>query len=142
MPIPLEPDPQNITSDYNNILLPYVTDSKINILNNMFGRTLVRVHLIPYTPNVSDVSDVKQRRNKHVSHLPQYKRMSKVSLEKFSENICSICHEGFCMNEYYRTLPLCNHSFHKKCVDKWLKNDISMRCPLCRKSHTPDKISG
>jgi len=143
---------------------------------NFVGRTLVRVHLIPYTPNTrrslsfplrsrhaSDIQSAihrafpsrvlsgngcsdscamsgKQRRNQHVAHLPHYQKLNENTLKKFSDEICPICHEGFKIGEYYRTLPICNHSFHKRCVDRWLRKDIvNMRCPCCRESHTPER---
>jgi hypothetical protein len=143
---------------------------------NFSGRTLVRVHLIPYTPNqrfqvirnnnnlaaniqntinrafpsrVVNLGDrapsaggcysSKQKRNMHVMHLPRYQKFNETTLKKFSEDICSICHGEFALGEYYRTLPICNHSFHKRCVDRWLRRDSeAMRCPLCRTSHTPE----
>jgi hypothetical protein len=49
---------------------------------------------------------------------------------KNSEECCNICLENLRVGEYKRTLP-CNHEFHKKCVDKWMK--IYNNCPMCRK---------
>lgn len=121
-----------------------------NLRNN--PRTLVRVHLIPYnfhnqaftiqnllrndyTGNVS-CGDTNKR-NQHVSHLPKYK--------KITENIkihsdCSICQDNFKQGEYFRTLPFCKHSFHKKCIDRWMRRDEEMRCPLCRETYTPQRM--
>jgi hypothetical protein len=43
-----------------------------------------------------------------------------------NDNTCSICWDKSDYN-YYTT---CNHSFHKKCIDKWLENNNT--CPICR----------
>lgn len=43
---------------------------------------------------------------------------------------CSICLDKFNVGFYKRILE-CGHSFHKKCVDKWLKTHTT--CPICRK---------
>ena len=43
---------------------------------------------------------------------------------------CLICMENYKENEYKRILPLCNHVYHKKCIDKWLKTTAT--CPVCR----------
>lgn len=43
---------------------------------------------------------------------------------------CFICMENYKINELKRKLPSCNHCFHKKCIDKWLKKRAS--CPVCR----------
>lgn len=45
---------------------------------------------------------------------------------------CAICINKIESNEYIRKLK-CNHLFHKKCVDNWLKKNIeNANCPMCR----------
>lgn len=44
---------------------------------------------------------------------------------------CIICINKIESNEYIRKLK-CNHLFHKKCVDNWLKKN--QNCPMCRKT--------
>ena len=46
-----------------------------------------------------------------------------------SEN-CLICMEEYKIKQLKRILPKCNHYFHKKCIDKWLKKKAN--CPICR----------
>ncbi|XP_038705370.1 RING-H2 finger protein ATL78-like [Tripterygium wilfordii] len=43
---------------------------------------------------------------------------------------CVICLSEFGSGEWVRILPKCNHGFHVKCIDKWLKSHSS--CPTCR----------
>lgn len=45
---------------------------------------------------------------------------------------CSICLEEFKIGSFERKLS-CTHSFHKKCIDRWL--NIINSCPICRKNH-------
>ena len=53
---------------------------------------------------------------------------------------CAICHDKFKTGEYFRKLPICNHIYHKKCIDKWFMTDSkNMGCPICRTSHTKEK---
>jgi hypothetical protein len=47
-----------------------------------------------------------------------------------NKECCNICFEDYIIGQYKRTLPSCNHCFHKKCVDKWLKSKSN--CPICR----------
>ncbi|KAH7648340.1 hypothetical protein FG379_000264 [Cryptosporidium bovis] len=62
-----------------------------------------------------------------ISAIP-VKIINKETLEQ--NNPCSICIEDFKINEEYRTLPACGHSFHKTCIDAWLlRNAI---CPNCK----------
>ena len=46
---------------------------------------------------------------------------------------CNICMDNFVYRQYKRTLPKCNHTFHKKCIDSWLKKNSS--CPICRQEY-------
>ncbi|TYH20487.1 hypothetical protein ES288_A05G433500v1 [Gossypium darwinii] len=43
---------------------------------------------------------------------------------------CLICLSEFTVGERLRFLPKCNHGFHVRCIDKWLKSHTS--CPKCR----------
>eukprot|EP00927_Polykrikos_kofoidii_P050870 TRINITY_DN44716_c0_g1_i1.p1 TRINITY_DN44716_c0_g1~~TRINITY_DN44716_c0_g1_i1.p1 ORF type:complete len:291 (-),score=37.08 TRINITY_DN44716_c0_g1_i1:283-1155(-) len=55
----------------------------------------------------------------------------KFSSEQFdngSENSCAVCLSEFQWDEILRRLP-CDHSFHRACIDKWLKRNKV--CPLC-----------
>ncbi|CAK8578930.1 unnamed protein product [Lathyrus sativus] len=45
---------------------------------------------------------------------------------------CVICLSEFTKGEKVRILPKCNHGFHVRCIDKWLKEHSS--CPKCRQS--------
>ncbi|KAJ4715392.1 RING-H2 finger protein [Melia azedarach] len=43
---------------------------------------------------------------------------------------CVICLSEFSAGARVRILPSCNHGFHVRCIDKWLKSNAS--CPKCR----------
>ncbi|XVE86590.1 hypothetical protein DITRI_Ditri18aG0045600 [Diplodiscus trichospermus] len=55
---------------------------------------------------------------------------------------CVICLSEFVSGERLRFLPKCNHGFHVRCIDKWLKSHSS--CPKCRHCliETCQKIMG
>jgi hypothetical protein len=50
--------------------------------------------------------------------------------DKLLTEQCFICMDDYKLNQFKRLLPNCNHYFHKKCIDKWLKKKAS--CPICR----------
>jgi hypothetical protein len=42
---------------------------------------------------------------------------------------CAICFDNICNGCYMNTLK-CNHSFHPKCIERWIQETPS--CPLCK----------
>ncbi|KAK0601252.1 hypothetical protein LWI29_022470 [Acer saccharum] len=48
-----------------------------------------------------------------------------------SDEDCSICLDDYIDGDFCRVFPACNHMFHLKCIDHWLKNHLT--CPVCRK---------
>lgn len=48
-----------------------------------------------------------------------------------NKSCCSICLTNIRKNSQRKTLT-CNHSFHMKCIWKWLVKTST--CPLCRES--------
>lgn len=57
--------------------------------------------------------------------------------DKLIETECNICMDHFVFKQYKRILPKCNHTFHKKCIDSWLKKNSS--CPVCRQEYLPSQ---
>ncbi|XP_076938044.1 RING-H2 finger protein ATL32-like [Bidens hawaiensis] len=45
--------------------------------------------------------------------------------------VCSICLEDYKPTDFVRLIPECDHLFHVKCIDTWLKAHPT--CPMCRK---------
>jgi hypothetical protein len=72
--------------------------------------------------------ETKEHRRNKIKQIGKYK---KVKEKEIIENSCPICIENFKEGEYYRIL-VCNHIFHRKCIDHWFKKDHS-DCPICRK---------
>lgn len=54
------------------------------------------------------------------------------SLE-FDQNCCSICLDGYETNNRVKILS-CNHCFHAKCIDVWLRKRGV--CPMCMREIT------
>ena len=52
-------------------------------------------------------------------------------------NICTICLEEIKKKEHKVKLKKCNHIFHKKCLNKYLKETlINFNCPNCKKDYS------
>ncbi|KAL3825686.1 hypothetical protein ACJIZ3_021715 [Penstemon smallii] len=52
---------------------------------------------------------------------------------------CSICLADYKSSDLVRVLPECEHLFHVKCVDPWLR--MHPTCPVCRTSPLPTPMS-
>jgi len=52
---------------------------------------------------------------------------------------CSICLGDYKGSDVLRVLPDCEHVFHLKCIDPWLR--LHPTCPLCRTSPIPTPLS-
>ena len=112
-----------------------------DILYNLFGyrRNLNSVDFASLFENIENILDSSLQNDviprttaskEMLSELGSYSRINKNS--DLLGTQCSICLDEFKLNEGYRTLG-CNHSYHKKCIDKWFI-DGSIECPMCRKS--------
>lgn len=73
--------------------------------------------------------------------FPTVKYTKEIKMQGLDRDCC-ICLSEYKKGEKLRILPKCNHGFHVKCVDKWLKCHSS--CPTCRQSliDTCQKITG
>ncbi|KAI3903917.1 hypothetical protein MKW92_047360 [Papaver armeniacum] len=56
----------------------------------------------------------------------------KLQLPNLNDTTCSICLSEYRPTETLKIIPLCNHYFHAKCIDPWLR--MHTTCPVCRKS--------
>lgn len=62
-----------------------------------------------------------------IDSIPSF-RYSASSKDSSNGN-CVVCMSNYINREKLRRLP-CNHDFHAKCIDRWLKNNRT--CPVCR----------
>jgi len=53
------------------------------------------------------------------------------TLDHDLDDNCPICQDSMRQGELIRKLNVCNHQFHKACVDNWFLHD-SVLCPTCR----------
>ncbi|XP_043925296.1 RING finger protein 44 [Protopterus annectens] len=62
-----------------------------------------------------------------IEQLPSYR--FNPENHQSEQTLCVVCFSDFESRQLLRVLP-CNHEFHAKCVDKWLK--ANRTCPICR----------
>lgn len=47
---------------------------------------------------------------------------------------CTVCYENFEIGDELLSL-YCFHTFHKECIDKWIKLSGGSKCPVCGQTH-------
>ena len=134
-----------ITSNNNYFTGEYISPlTNRENLTNMNSRYVVNY----YDPVVS--SNIIRRQNRILTQPPYYTnpyrynpyssenraetRESDESKRQDSEidNKCAICWEPVLRNS---KILLCNHRFHRSCINTWLNQ--STTCPLCRREVAP-----
>ncbi|GMN54204.1 hypothetical protein TIFTF001_023344 [Ficus carica] len=88
--------------------------------------------------SISDVDDEIHNVNERVASRGLSRDLLKrLPCHKISEEnkiaqgvCCAICLQDLEVGEMARSLPLCRHTFHLRCVDQWLVRHGS--CPTCR----------
>ena len=82
--------------------------------------------------------------NQNIDNLPNFFKNSKEineilgkaicikknDIDLINKEECPICFEPFYYKKYKRKLSCCSNTYHKTCIDKWLKKNSS--CPNCR----------
>ncbi|KAL2902165.1 hypothetical protein RDABS01_027247 [Bienertia sinuspersici] len=120
-------------SNSNNDSGARASISRIVMLAEALFEVLDEIHqqsvVLSSRPSVSSIGSVPAP-NEVVESLPVkiYTKSTKVQNEEAAQ--CYVCLLEYEEGDDMRTLP-CHHEFHKKCIDKWLK-EIHRVCPLCR----------
>lgn len=59
------------------------------------------------------------------------KENSTTQVIKNNSEYCLFCKTNMKIGEFKRIINKCNHSFHKKCFDKWIKSSEKIFCIIC-----------
>ncbi|KAJ4911694.1 putative RING-H2 finger protein ATL71 [Raphanus sativus] len=86
---------------------------------------------------VVEILGLNDEEIKSFPNIPYEEARVSYSLQRDSTatSCCSICLADYKKTDMIRVLPDCNHLFHVKCVDPWLK--LHPTCPVCRTSPLP-----
>ncbi|KAF3332018.1 RING-H2 finger protein ATL72-like protein [Carex littledalei] len=75
-------------------------------------------------------SSTKIKGKEALQVLPRLVYSSRLELTG-SGSECTICLSEFKHGVHVRVLPVCNHGFHVRCIDRWLSTRCT--CPTCRR---------
>jgi hypothetical protein len=124
---------QDLEDEYVNmkiISLTHQENHKVNLEFVLKEKDYLREHYENELRRVPEISsNYKFLNSKSIQKIigPSIKIKKNDALLQQS---CNICFENYKENELFRTLPSCQHCFHKKCIDKWMKKRA--QCPICR----------
>ena len=108
--------------------------------NNIRDRNMPNVYLIDrhqqnQQQNSSNNNNLYERLNSLEDHVVKTtletinKHSNIIVNDKKDDQRCVICLKNIKKNEIVRELK-CNHSFHIKCIDRWL--ETNKYCPICK----------
>ena len=135
----------NIKSLIDTIEL--INEISNNSTNNSETVNDIILHLIDeYKTNITDdnieieylycnKSTIKKINNKFFKNLGKYEKIKKNEKKLNDQDKCIICSDSYKYGQFKRILPNCNHTYHKKCIDKWFKLTDNKFCPLCKESY-------
>lgn len=117
--------PQFDSLIYSNLNMPSETNDQIDINMNLLsalaglapiGNQLPRSFLdpVPIFPTPAQVQAATTIR----------------TLDADMEDNCSVCQDTMRSGESIRHITVCNHTFHRTCIDTWFVRNV--RCPVCR----------
>lgn len=84
----------------------------------------------PHHRHGSDEIDDKEVESHSLSSMDYVSSPLVRSPAVLADNTCIICLDEYVVGDTLRCLP-CDHSFHSKCIAKWL-TERSSTCPLCK----------
>ena len=65
-----------------------------------------------------------------------FKKNKEENNNECNDKFCSICQDNIKKGEHKSQLCDCKHTFHKKCLNKYLKiQKTNFECPVCRCSY-------
>jgi hypothetical protein len=99
-------------------------------IDNLFEEYLMRLDMSSSTHSQGGDAQTPPAQFTSTHQLGRSRRV--VHLEHFAGKECSVCQSTYLPNEFVRTLPVCKHMFHKRCIDPWIKRNQNPTCPVCR----------
>lgn len=128
---------QNIV--YNTNFIERLSPQIKHIIDSFFDEYCM--HVLLNRPNTSvDESTSTHPEIATIASPPSSRRVNEslgssrrvMHEHHYQGQTCAVCHSGYKYNEFVRTLPLCKHIFHKRCIDPWIKRNHTPTCPICR----------
>ena len=124
---------ENITYFINNIqsqnIDDLISETFLDTVRELYNNNILNFQNSSENQNITFEFNNINNNNNNFNISNGYKKIKESDNELLNSQ-CPICIDPFKINECYRKL-CCNHIFHKKCIDRWIKKDKN-ECPMCR----------
>ncbi|XP_010693811.2 RING-H2 finger protein ATL33 [Beta vulgaris subsp. vulgaris] len=112
---------------YSFFFLINCPPSPIELLRRRRRRPTDVENFDPRSSKMVDEDDDENKSNKNKNNI----ELVIASISKLGKDVeCPVCLSIFIEGEELRQLNICNHLFHRCCIDKWLSTHCN--CPVCR----------
>lgn len=145
---------QDILYDTNfvEVIIPKIRDLVTASLDEFDAlHTLQRLRTTPFTTTTEIPTPTTQitpsestttTATSSVVNPEVWGQLRRVSFSHHFQNVtCGCCHQNLIQNEFYRTVPVCKHTFHKRCIDRWVLETRGMTCPTCHTTSSSTSTS-
>jgi len=126
---------QNLLAEIQTMLESFKNNSNIfNFENDNEGVIDIEIEFQPFIDgdviNIDEIEESEGFESCNQINNILGKAVRVKSNDPILSEYCHICMDNYKEKEFKRIIPSCNHCFHKKCIDKWLKKKGN--CPICR----------
>lgn len=118
---------QNLLNEFQNSVLNiqphpdnnrYVIEFEFDIEDNTINDDIIEDNIPNYFKSMQEINTILG------------KSVYIKECDDIIDKECLICLEKFKYKKYKRIVKCCANTYHKTCIDKWLKKNSS--CPACR----------
>lgn len=119
---------------FSNIFIEYSITQRpfSNFTNGLIDRYVELYYIPTEIPLESTKVTLTDKDIKKYTETITFNEIKNKSLKVKNQEKCVICLNNYKNDDMVSYLNNCNHLFHKKCIDKWLK-EYNNKCPICRK---------
>ena len=108
---------------------------KISVINNTKDKKIENIFTKQLKHNIKSYDNPKaivlQTVQETMKHWKYFQETGKATRASINQNmICKCCNEKIKKRQLVRN-TICNHTFHKKCLDNWILKDNQSKCPQC-----------
>lgn len=120
---------QRYIAEVERGVLPTHQDMEEWIDRKMNERTTDATFSIEVTDEIADATMVQESMDSYYNDMTRGAEVECIGVRTRKRIKCVICRNS--KHTKIRVTP-CNHIFHRKCIDEWLRWSRNRECPICK----------